>query len=357
MTKLLLIGGGHAHLSILRSLSHEKISDLEVTLITSSKFQYYSGMFSGFTEGLYKEEEIRIDLESLCDCASVTLIEDTIISFDPLQKVLLGFSGGIYSFDVISFDMEPWTTSELISTSELIPKHHVIEEIKKVRTSNAPVIIGDHLAAIELALSISTWRKKHNMSKPVTYISSTSLLHSYGVNATNKIRKIAHDHNLVFYENERVKEVNDIYVLTDKGTKIQYSILLPITGAKASSLFKQALLPVDSKGFLLVDDTLQNDEYPYVFGAGNCVTISEYMDLEKSDFHATKQGTILWRNIKRFISGRPLERYTPRSNFFSILSTGEQQGLIIYKNRTFHGKWVWNLKHYIDLKYVKKHIR
>ncbi|WP_194270861.1 NAD(P)/FAD-dependent oxidoreductase [Fictibacillus phosphorivorans] len=357
MTKLLLIGSGHAHLSILRSLLHENVSELEVTLITSSKFQYFSGVFSGFTEGLYKEDEIRIDLASLCDSTSVKFIEDTIISFDPIQKVLLGFSGGIYSFDVISFDMEPWTSSELMGTPESNPKHHVIEEIKKVRTSDAPVIIGDCLAAVELALSISTWRKKHNMSKPVSFISSNSLLHSYGVNATNKIRMIAHDHNLVFYENERVKEVNNNYVLTDKGTEIKYSILLPITGAKASSLFKQALLPVDPSGFLLVDDTLQSDEYPYVFGAGNCVTISEYPDLEKSDFHATRQGPILWRNIKRFISGRPLARYTPRSNFFSILSTGEQQGLMIYKNRTFHGKWVWNLKHYIDQKYVKKHIR
>ncbi|WP_416730982.1 NAD(P)/FAD-dependent oxidoreductase [Fictibacillus sp. JL2B1089] len=356
MTKLLLIGGGHAHLSILRSLLHEEISDLEVTLITSSKFQYYSGMFSGFTEGQYDEDEIRIDLESLCSRASVSFIEDTIISFDPMQKVLLGFSGGIYSFDVISFDIEPWSSSELISTSELIPKHHLLDKLKKVRTSDSPVIIGNAAEAIEMALSITSWRKKYNMSKTVTLISSSSLLHSFGGKATKKIKEIAHHQNLEIYENEQVNDVNDNYIMTDKCTKVKYTSILPITGPKASSLFKQALLPVDSDGFLLVEDTLQNVEYPYVFGAGNCVTISEYPELVKRDVHAMKQGPILLKNIKRFISGRSLERFKPRRNPYSLLSTGEHQGLFIYKNMTLHGKWVWNMKHIINQRFIKNHV-
>ncbi|MET3729371.1 NADH dehydrogenase FAD-containing subunit [Fictibacillus halophilus] len=358
MTKLLLIGGGHAHLSILRSLLHEEISDLEVTLITSSKSQYYSGMFSGFTEGLYDEDEIRIDLKSLSSRASVTFIEDTIISFDPMQKVLLGFSGNIYYFDVVSFDIEPWISSELISTTELNPpKHHLIEKIKKLRASEAPVIIGDGAEAVELALSITSWRNINKLSKSVTLINSSSLLHSFGVKATVKIREIAQYHNLVIYENEQINEVNNNYVITDRGTKVKFSMTLPITGPKASSLFKQALLPIDSDGFLLVEDTLQNNEYPYVFGAGSCVTFSDYPDLKKNDLHATKQGPILWRNIKRFISGQSLERFKPRNDSFSIISTGEQQGLFIYRNITLHGKWVWNMKNYSDQKFIKKHLQ
>ncbi|MED1865312.1 FAD-dependent oxidoreductase [Fictibacillus nanhaiensis] len=356
MTKLLLIGGGHAHLSILRSLLHEKMSDLEITLITSSKFQYYSGMFSGFTEGLYDEDEIRIDLESLCSRASVSFIEDTIISFDPMQKVLLGFSGEIYHFDVISFDIEPWVSSELISTSELTPKHHFIEKIKKLRSSEAPVIVGDSSRAVELALSVSSWRNTYNLSNSVTLISPSSLLHSYGAKATKKIREIAHDHNLEFYENEQVNEAKDSYVTTKNGTKIKYSIILPITEPKASSLFKQALLPVDSDGFLLVEDTLQNDEYPYVFGAGNCVTISMYSELVKNDFHATKQGPILWRNIKRFLFGQSLESFKPYTSPFSIISTGKQQGLFIFRNVTLYGKWVWYMKNFNDQKFIKRHV-
>ncbi|WP_158211691.1 hypothetical protein [Alkalihalobacterium alkalinitrilicum] len=50
MSELILIGGGHAHLAILRALRKETIPD-EIILISPNKYQYYSGIFSGFTEG------------------------------------------------------------------------------------------------------------------------------------------------------------------------------------------------------------------------------------------------------------------------------------------------------------------
>ncbi|MFD1356787.1 hypothetical protein ACFQ4X_02660 [Fictibacillus halophilus] len=161
MTKILLIGSGHAHLSILRRLLNEKSNNYEVTLISPSK------------------EDVQIDLESLSEKASVSFIEDTIISFDPLQKMLLGFSGEIYRFDVISFDID-----------------------------------------------------------------------------------------------------------------------------MKFSLFRQALVPVVEDGTMLVEDTLQNSEYRFLFGAGNCVSIvGQSKNAESTD----KQGYMLWNNMKRYISGQKLK--------------------------------------------------
>jgi NADH dehydrogenase FAD-containing subunit len=358
LTKLLLIGGGHAHLSILRSLLHEEISDLEVTLITSSKFQYYSGMFSGFTEGLYNEEEIRIDLESLCGRASVSFIEDTIISFDPMQKVLLGFSGGIYSFDVISFDIGSGISSDLTQTVGLNikPNYRFTEQIKEFRSSENPVIVGGGSAGVELALSTSAWRQNHSLKNPVTLISSSPLLHSYGNKATQKIREIANDHNLVYYENEKIEKLKNNIIITDKDTEIEYSAILPVTGPKASSLFKQALLSIDSEGYLLVEDTLQNADYPYVFGAGDCVSLAGYPDLPKNGVYAVRQGPLLWKNIKRLITGRPLVPFKPQKMFVSILSTGEKHGLFTYGDFVIYGKWAWSLKNRIDQKFMNKHL-
>ncbi|WP_144701873.1 FAD-dependent oxidoreductase [Fictibacillus phosphorivorans] len=358
MTKLLLIGGGHAHLSILRSLLNENVNNLEVTLITSSKFQYYSGMFSGFTEGLYDEDEIRIDLESLCSRASVSFIEDTIISFDPMQKVLLGFSGGIYSFDVISFDIGSGISSDLTRTVGLNikPNYRFPEQIKKFRSSESPVIIGGGSAGVELALATSAWRQKQSLKNHVTLISSSPLLHSYGNKATKKIREIAKSHNLVYYENEKIDKLENNIVVTDKGTKIEYSAIMPVTGPKASSLFKQALLSTDIKGYLLVDDTLQSADYPYVFGAGDCVSLSIYPDLPKNGVYAVRQGPILWNNIKRLITGRTLVSFKPQKYYVSILSTGHKHGLFTYGDYVIYGKWAWSLKNLIDQKFMNKHL-
>ncbi|MDM5317328.1 hypothetical protein QUF49_15060 [Fictibacillus sp. b24] len=158
MTKLLLIGAGEVHLSVLQHLQKEKFTDIEITMIA--------------------DENNRTDVTALCQKANVTFIEDTIISFDPLQKMLLSFSGEIYRFDVISFDIE-----------------------MKV------------------------------------------------------------------------------------------------------SLFKQALVPVDNQGLMVVEDTLQNTEFPFLFGVGKCITIAGNSNVAES---RSEQGLVLWKNIKMYLSGRSL---------------------------------------------------
>lgn len=170
LTKILLIGSGHAHLSILRHLLNEKAKDYEITLITSSK------------------KDVQIDLEGLSGKSSVSIIEDTIISFDPLQKMLLCFSGEIYRFDVISFNMD-----------------------------------------------------------------------------------------------------------------------------MRFSLFKQALVPVSENGAMLVEDTLQNAEFPFLFGAGDCVSIIGRA--ANSSESPDKQADVLWNNMKRYLKGQKLKPLS--SSFFS----------------------------------------
>jgi hypothetical protein len=172
LTKILLIGSGHAHLSILRRLLNEQTKDYEITLITPSK------------------KDVQIDLEGLSEKSSVSIIEDTIISFDPMQKMLLCFSGEIYRFDVISFNMD-----------------------------------------------------------------------------------------------------------------------------MKFSLFRQALVPVAENGAMLVEDTLQNTEFPFLFGAGDCVSIAGQDKNEKS---ADKQGYVLWNNMKRYISGQKLIPLTDSSKINSF---------------------------------------
>jgi hypothetical protein len=115
----------------------------------------------------------------MCNRASVTFIEDTVISFDPLQKMLLSFSGEIHHFDVISFDID-----------------------------------------------------------------------------------------------------------------------------MKFSLFKQALVPVDADGRMLVENTLQNPQFPFLFGAGKCVANAQDNEIHIS---SDKQGILLWTNIKRYISGHKLK--------------------------------------------------
>ncbi|MHB1378179.1 MAG: hypothetical protein ACYCX0_00985 [Desulfurivibrionaceae bacterium] len=56
---LVLIGGGHAHMMTLASLSRFTAKGHEVTVIGPSPYHYYSGMGPGMLAGMYRPEEIR----------------------------------------------------------------------------------------------------------------------------------------------------------------------------------------------------------------------------------------------------------------------------------------------------------
>jgi NADH dehydrogenase FAD-containing subunit len=104
--KLLLVGGGHTHLHILKKLQQNRIPNVEVTLLSPFPVQYYSGMISGFVEGLYTEEQIGVNLRMLCVAAGVSFIEDSAASVDTdRQTVITERTRRMLPYDAVSFDI------------------------------------------------------------------------------------------------------------------------------------------------------------------------------------------------------------------------------------------------------------
>ena len=64
--QLVLVGGGHSHVTVIKRFAMQPVSGLKVTLVTPSLKTPYSGMLPGFVAGHYSEAEIYIDLAKLC---------------------------------------------------------------------------------------------------------------------------------------------------------------------------------------------------------------------------------------------------------------------------------------------------
>ena len=62
---LVLVGGGHTHVHVLRALAMRPEPGLRVTLVSPGARSHYSGMLPGRLAGLYDLEESSIDVAAL----------------------------------------------------------------------------------------------------------------------------------------------------------------------------------------------------------------------------------------------------------------------------------------------------
>ena len=74
MTRLVLVGGGHAHVHVLADLAARPLPGVEVTLVSPAPSHHYSGMVPGFLQGAYAESELTLDLGWLAGRAGARLL-------------------------------------------------------------------------------------------------------------------------------------------------------------------------------------------------------------------------------------------------------------------------------------------
>lgn len=360
MKTLILVGGGQAHLEVIERFYKTPIDKVNMLLISANRFQYYDGMFSGYVEGIYEKDQLRIDLKHLTQKANAKFLEDAVTAIDPIQKKVLTANGEVLEYDAISFNIGSLTAGTSIDgvieyARRIKPNYHFVKTIDEVRKSGKVVMVGGGAAGIEISLSLQSWRDKNAINSPVTLISAHPLLANKGEKVSKKIEEIVANRGVQVLTGTTVNKIGPQKLMTTEAEEIAYDHIIWLAGSKAPGLFKTSQLPVDQKGYLKVEDTLQVKSYPSIFGAGACISIAGQPMIEKSGVIALKQGTILYENIKGFFHTGLGQSYRPPKMALSILSLGNKQGFFAYKGMTYSGYLAWLLKNQLDKRFVRKH--
>ena len=80
---LVLIGGGHAHMTSLVNIDQLTARGHQVTLVSPSPYHYYSGMGPGMLGGFYDPSQVRFHVGKMAEERGAEFIQDTAVRIDP----------------------------------------------------------------------------------------------------------------------------------------------------------------------------------------------------------------------------------------------------------------------------------
>lgn len=103
---LVLVGGGHAHVHVLKMWGMQPMPNVRLTLITRDLATPYSGMIPGYIAGKYTKEECHLDLFKLAVFSNAKLIHAEVSRIDCAKKLIYcGDGRPPIRYDTMSVDI------------------------------------------------------------------------------------------------------------------------------------------------------------------------------------------------------------------------------------------------------------
>ena len=359
--QLVLIGGGHANVQVLRKLCMSEYRGLNVILISEGYEAIYSGMTPGYIKKFYSLEDISIDLQRLCFNAGATFIKDVVINLDTQnQKIYLKDNPSV-SYDILSINSGSISNNlntNFNKNSKVIPVKPIsslvsnlgrIDDLVEKSSQKKVSIVGGGVAAFELSFALY---KRYNGNISLDIISSQSLAEK-NLNKTTiyKLKKISKNLGINLISNQ-VIAINGLEIALDNENKIQSDCILLSTGASLPEwLEKSDLEKTDS--FIVINHQLQSLNHKNIFISGDAATIKN-AKRPKSGVMAVRQGEILKENLFLFLESKSLLKFKPQKNWLYLIGTHKNSAILNYFNFSFEGNWCWFLKKLIDFRFMQK---
>jgi selenide,water dikinase len=366
MKRLVLLGGGHAHIEVLRSLVTHLDSLLHVTLVTPRPWLTYTGMLPGHIAGHYALDECTIDLAALAHAARANLVRTSASLVSADAREVICADGTVIPYDVLSLDVGSRPLIGAVRGAEVHaipvrPLERVIEGWNTVFTRAAKgqvtsiTVVGGGAAAIELALAMNhRLRTTLEAPTPKVRVISDGLGAGLAAGAVRRLETRMRAAGVDFHVGSAVVEVGDEFVRLQSGIEFVTDAVFWATGAAALEWIGESGLATDERGFLRTNDFLQSTSHSSVFGAGDCIAI-QGQPRPKAGVFAVRAAPILYANLRGALEGRPLRAFRPPRNYLALVSTGERHAVGIWNGFSWQGRWAWRWKDRIDRRFVEKY--
>lgn len=344
---LVIAGGGHASLPLIKMGHVWREKNLSITLISSKPYLVYSGALPQYMGGFYEWYQTAIDLRQLCDRYDVHFIQDRVTSVDHLNQTISTKGGDSNEFDFLVINIGATTRNQPESVNEfpVKPMSKLLSLKKRIDSGDVKNILikGGGAAGTEIALNLSH-PKNQNTCKIIITELSDRLLSSFPFQASKRATRILSDRGVVILTGENASS-------PDSST---FDAVIHATGNIPESLNIKHSLPTGGSNRILTDSTLSVKETSNVFAAGDTADING-LQLPQIGVHAVKQGVTLRSNIGALLDGKALQDYKPYPLNPLIISNGPDDAMFTAKKFAFSGKSPAVLKYILDMKWLEKY--
>ena len=362
--RIILAGGGHAHLSVLADWAKLPPAQTERWLLTSSRYTAYSGMLPGWLAGNYRSADLMIDLDPQARYAGVHLVIADIIGLDADAKTIQLSSGVQMGFDLASLATggEANVTSLLALGDKLLPvkpvdsfvaKWSAFVERSQLRGTARVIVVGGGAAGVEMAIGVDAALRRLSVHAIVSLVSPPG---SFLAGHAEKARHLAMDalgrRGIAVHFAQATGTEDGLTLST--GIFLRADCVVAATGSRAQPWLAQSGLACTDKGFVQVGADLRSVSHPAILAAGDVIQRVD-RQLERSGVHAVKAGPVLAANIRASIDGSSDHLYNPRRHTLYLLAHGNRQAILSWGPVVTAGKWVWRLKDWIDRSFVRRY--
>jgi selenide,water dikinase len=373
---LVLIGGGHAHVFVLKQFGLEPLDGVRLTLVSPTSQALYSGMLPGLIAGHYTGDEAHIDLERLTRFARARFILDEAVGLDLEGRRVLCRDHPPLPFDVLSIDIgaRPRLGDVPGAADIAIPIKPITRFLEhwttlRERVARRPErtrigVVGAGAGGVEMLLAaqhdlrcrLAAAGRREDMPEFHLFSDSPDILPGHNRRVRAALRRVLAERGIRLHLGRAVAKVVAGGIATADGAFHPLDEILWATAAGAAPWLRHSGLPLDAYGFIAVDATLRSPADERIFAAGD-IAASLVDPRPKAGVFAVRQGPVLAANLHRVLRGEAPRPFTPQRHFLSLISTGDKsavaaRGPWAAGGQGLVGRALWRLKDRIDRRFV-----
>ena len=370
---IVLVGGGHSHVGVLKSFGMKPIPGVRLTLICTDMHTPYSGMLPGYVAGHYDFDAVHIDLSRLAVFAGARLYRDEVIGLDRVNKKVLCRNRPPVPYDQLSINIG--STPQL---TQVPGANEYAVAVKPIQRFNERwlallargqhhqgrltiAVVGAGAGGVELLLAMQ-FRLRNEFQRLGRnpdelafhlFTAGANILPTHNSGVRRRFDAVLAARGVTVHRDSSVTKVFEGSLQTASGEVLAADEIIWVTSAGGAPWLRDTGLALDAAGFIKVTDTLQTVTDANIFAAGDIASMVNY-PLEKAGVFAVRQSVPLTANLRLAVAGTSLRAYHPQRSWLALISTGDKYAVASRGWIGFAGSWVWQWKDWIDRRFMRK---